>query len=115
MPEPHSFLPLPHLAFQILLSLAAGQRHGYAIVKDLAARAGAGPTPSTGSLYLSIARLLQNGLITEAGPVEGRRRVYTLTDLGRAVARAEAERLDGLLSIARTRELLRADRAGADR
>ena len=115
MADAESYLPLPHLAFQVLLSLAEQDRHGYAIVKDVAARGDSGSTPSTGSLYLSIARLLENGLVAELAPTEGRRRTYTLTPLGRQVARAEAERLDALVSVARTRELLLQDgeRSGA--
>ena len=64
--EPLSFLPLPHLEFQILVSLADAELHGYAIVKEIGARSKGSSTPSTGSLYLAIARLLENGLIAES-------------------------------------------------
>jgi len=108
------FLPLPHLAFQVLVSLAEADRHGYAIVKEVAARSGDRP-PSTGSLYLSIARLLENGLIgqsEEPADGDGRRgRVYRLTGLGRQVAEAEADRLASLLGTAADRRLLPAGAA----
>ena len=98
--EPRSFLPLPHLEFQILVSLADAELHGYAIVKEIGARSKGASTPSTGSLYLAIARLLENGLIAESdsdGDNGGRKkRVYHLSDLGRDVAQAESDRLGEL-------------------
>lgn len=105
LPDPLSFLPLPHLAFQVLLSLAGRELHGYAIAKEVEARCAPGPRPSTGSLYLAIGRLQENGLIEEAGS-EGRRTVYRLTADGRRVAEAEAARMRGLVSVAEHRDLL---------
>lgn len=107
--DPLSFLPLPHLAFQVLLSLAAGDLHGYAIAKEVEERCAPGPRPSTGSLYLAIGRLQENCLIEESAS-EGRRTVYRLTGLGRRVAEAEATRMRGLVSVAEHRDLLAARR-----
>lgn len=102
--DPRSFLPLPHLEFQILVSLAGADLHGYAIVKDVEQRTQGTTTPSTGSLYLAIARLLESGLIEEpAAAVEAggrKRRIYRITGFGRAVAEAETERLGTLAQIA---------------
>jgi DNA-binding PadR family transcriptional regulator len=102
--QPTSFLPLPHLEFQILVSLADADLHGYAIVRQIEERSKGVPTPSTGSLYLAIARLLEAGLIAEAG-ADGdgggrKKRTYCLSDLGRAVAQAESERLGELARLA---------------
>jgi len=105
--QPGSFLPLPHLEFQILVSLADADMHGYAIVKQIEERSKGLSTPSTGSLYLAIARLLDGGLIAEpdaGGDGGGRKkRVYCLSDLGRAVAQAESERLGALSRLAEER------------
>ncbi len=103
--DPHTLLPLPHLEFQTLVSLADTELHGYAIVKEIGARSEDSRTPSTGSLYLAIARLLKNGLIHEVGhgnvDTGGRKkRVYGLTDFGRSVAQAETERLGELARLA---------------
>lgn len=98
----HELLPLPHLEFQVLACLAGGDLHGYGIVKEVAARSEAGTTPSTGSLYLAIARLQDNGLVeeTETPPGEDdRRRTYRMTRFGRRVAEAEARRLGELARI----------------
>jgi len=103
--DPLSLLPLPHLEFQTLVSLADTELHGYAIVKEIGARSEGSGTPSTGSLYLAIARLLESGLIHEVsnGDTEqgGRKkRVYGLTGFGRSVAQAETERLGELARLA---------------
>ena len=102
--QPGSFLPLPHLEFQILVSLADADLHGYAIVKQIEERSKGVSTPSTGSLYLAIGRLLDSGLIAEpdaGGDGGGRKkRTYSLTDFGRAVAQTESERLGALSRLA---------------
>ena len=108
--DPRSLLPLPHLEYQILVSLAEAELHGYAIVKEVAERSKGTSAPSTGSLYLAIARLLENGLIDEVAPTgdNGRKkRTYRLSGFGRAVAGAETERLADLARLAGER--LRAD------
>lgn len=110
-PDPRSLLPLPHLEYQILVSLADARLHGYAIVKEVAARAEGTAAPSTGSLYLAIARLLENGLIDEVVPDEENvrnKRTYVLSGFGREVAAAETARLTELARLAADR--LRADR-----
>ena len=111
-PDPNAFLPLPHLAYQVLLSLAAGEAHGYAIAREVERRCAPEMRPSTGSLYLAIGRLDANGLIREVG-AEGRRTIYRLTALGRRVAEAEAARLQSLVEVAAARDLVR--EPGSDR
>jgi DNA-binding PadR family transcriptional regulator len=108
--SPETFLPLHRDTFQILVSLADRERHGYSILRDIEERTGdvRAITPST--LYSSIHRLLENGLIEELAerPAEDdeRRRYYRLTALGRRVAELEARRLERLLRTARTGGLL---------
>ena len=112
-PKPESFLPLPVSEFEILLALADGERHGYSIMTEIAERTGGDTRLGPGTLYGSIKRMLANGLIDEAtgrrapGDDE-RRRYYRLTALGRAVASAEAGRLDALVRQARRKRLLTA-------
>ncbi|HEV8239425.1 MAG TPA: PadR family transcriptional regulator [Thermoanaerobaculia bacterium] len=101
------FLPLPTAAFHILLSLADSDRHGYGIIQEVEARTGGELRLSAGTLYRSIQRMLEQGLLVEVderpAPEDDdeRRRYYRLTVLGRAVARAEAERLTKLVKMAR--------------
>jgi DNA-binding PadR family transcriptional regulator len=105
--QPDSFLPLPPAAFHILMALAEDDRHGYAIIQDVAARTGGELKLSAGTLYRSIQRMLEQGLIVEPrerpAPEEDdeRRRYYRITPLGRSVARAEARRLTQLVKLAR--------------
>jgi DNA-binding PadR family transcriptional regulator len=117
-PDPQTLLPLTPAVFHILLALADGERHGYGIMQEIAARDGMarmGP----GTLYGSIKRMLAAGLIAEAGerpdPAldDERRRYYRLTDLGGRVAAAEAARLAGLVRLAASKQLLPADGSGA--
>jgi len=111
-PRPDSFLPLPLAEFHILLSLADGDRHGYAIMSEVGERTGGSVRLGPGTLYGAVKRMLDRGLIDECVPrprVAGedeRRRYYRLTTLGRAVASAEASRLDELVSYARRKRLL---------
>jgi DNA-binding PadR family transcriptional regulator len=110
--EPKEFLPLTQAAFHILLALAAGERHGYAIMHEVQARTGGKMRLGPGTLYGSIKRMLADGLIVESGerPDPGlddeRRRYYKLSDLGMRVAQAEAKRLDDLVTAARAQRLL---------
>ena len=99
--------PLTPALFHVLLSLADGEKHGYAILKEVAARTDDKVVLSTGTLYGIIKRLLADGWIRESalGSTE-RRRAYRLTPLGRKVALAEAERLRDLVTSARTKKLL---------
>ena len=98
-PNPGNFLPLSPQQFHILLSLARQDRHGYAIIQDVAARTG--ETMGTGTLYTAIARLADLELIEEKDQDDGRRRHYRLTRLGRAVLDAETVRLEALVRLAR--------------
>ena len=106
-PSAESLLPLPAAAFHILMALADEDRHGYAIIQDVAARTGGELQLSAGTLYRSIQRMLEQGLIVETrerpAPDEDdeRRRYYRITDFGTAVARAEARRLARLVKLAR--------------
>jgi DNA-binding PadR family transcriptional regulator len=98
--------------FHILLALAGGERHGYAIMREVAAQSGGRMRLGPGTLYGSLRRLVEDGLIeeTETRPDpaldDERRRYYRLTEEGRRVAQAEAERLDILAQAARARGLL---------
>ena len=106
-----ALLPLPPATFHILLSLAEGDRHGYGIIQDVEHRTGGELRLSAGTLYRSIQRLLEQGLIVEStrrpAPAEDdeRRRYYRLTPFGTAVARAETRRLADLVRMARARGL----------
>jgi DNA-binding PadR family transcriptional regulator len=105
--------PLTPALFNVLLSLADGDKHGYAILKEVEEQTSGEVQLSTGTLYGIIKRLLSEGLIAEVRqrPIEGddqRRRYYRLTDQGRAVASAEAQRMEKLLVRARSKKLLKA-------
>ena len=104
-------LPLPPATFHILVALADDDRHGYAVIQDIAARTGGELKLSAGTLYRSIHRMLEQGLIVEThqrpAPEldDERRRYYRITSFGTAVARAEARRLAQLVKMARARGL----------
>ena len=109
--EAESLLPLPPATFHILVALADDDRHGYAVIKDVAARTSGTLTLSAGTLYRSIDRMARQGLIREvsARPArdmdDERRRYYRITPLGREVVRAEARRLAQMLELARAKGL----------
>jgi DNA-binding PadR family transcriptional regulator len=98
-----SFLPLTPAMFHILLALADGEKHGYAILKEVLRRTDDKVRLSAGTLYGNLARLENSGWIVESnkrpevGLDDERRRYYRLTELGRAVALAEAERMQQAL------------------
>ena len=102
-----ALLPLPAATFHILLALADEERHGYAIIQDVAARTDGSVRLSAGTLYRSIQRMQEQGLIEESrrrpapDQDDERRRYYLLTPFGSAVARAEARRLTQLVKLAR--------------
>lgn len=108
-PDPCELLPLPPATFHILLAVADEDRHGYAIIQDVAARTGGELKLSAGTLYRSIQRMLEQGLIVEPRERpepeldDERRRYYRITEFGRRVAEAEARRLAQLLRMARQR------------
>ena len=108
--EVAQLLPLSPATFHILVAIADDNRHGYAIMRDVAARTNGELKLSPGTLYGSIKRMLEDGLITEIfdRPEEGaeRRRSYRITPFGREVARAEADRLTSLLRQARAAGLI---------
>jgi DNA-binding PadR family transcriptional regulator len=99
--DPQQYLPLTPALFHVLLSLADGQKHGYAIIKEIEERTGGTVRLSTGTLYGIIKRLLQDGWIRDSvfGSTD-RRRAYRLTAFGRKVAQAEADRLRELVRAA---------------
>jgi DNA-binding PadR family transcriptional regulator len=105
-------LPLTPAVFHILLALADRERHGYAIMQEVEETTGGRVAMGPGTLYGSIKRLLRAGWIEESderpdpGIDDRRRRYYRLTDLGRRVAAAEAERLEELVADARSKRLL---------
>ena len=99
-------LPLPPTTFHILLALFEEERHGYAIIQDVEERTEGELRLSAGTLYRTIARLVEQGLIAEvtrrrALGDDPRRRYYRLTPFGIAVARAETRRLSQLVRLAR--------------
>ena len=107
LPVPASLLPLPPATFHILLSVADEDRHGYAIIQDVAERTSGELKLSAGTLYRSIQRMLEQGLLIEPrdrpDPEDDdeRRRYYRITPYGKEVARAEARRLTQLVKFAR--------------
>lgn len=103
-------LPLSPAMFHVLVALADGETHGYAIMKEVEALTDGAVRLSTGTLYGIIKRLLAEGLIRESAVnVTGdeRRRSYALTPFGKDVARAEAARLEQTIAIARRKTLFR--------
>ena len=105
--DPDDLLPLPPATFHILMALASGDLHGYAIIQDVAERTGNQLRLGAGTLYRSLQRMLEQGLIVETGdrPApemdDERRRYYRITRFGEAAARAEAKRLTELVRLAR--------------
>jgi DNA-binding PadR family transcriptional regulator len=105
--EVDSLLPLPPATFHILVALAEGDRHGYAIIQDIAARTANEVQLGAGTLYRSIQRMQEQGLIAETRqrPARAlddeRRRYYRITPFGTEVARAEARRLTQMVKLAR--------------
>jgi DNA-binding PadR family transcriptional regulator len=100
--DPATLLPLTPALFHVLLSLADGDKHGYAILKEVEHRTGGEVVLSTGTLYGIVKRLLADGLIREATSLsDARRTAYRLTPFGRKVAVAEAERLRTLVAAAK--------------
>jgi DNA-binding PadR family transcriptional regulator len=110
--EVRDLLPLTPAVLNILLAVAAEERHGYAIMREVEERTGGQTRLGPGTLYGSIKRMLADGLIEESDerpdPAldDQRRRYYKITDFGRLVAGAEAKRLSALVETARARKLL---------
>jgi DNA-binding PadR family transcriptional regulator len=105
--DPASLLPLTPAMFHVMVALADGDHHGYAILKHVAEHTGGTVQLSTGTLYGIIKRLLAEGLVEEpkrrpaADQDDERRKYYRLTTFGRAVVAAETERLECMVSAAR--------------
>ena len=102
--------PLGPQAFQILLSLADADMHGYAIIGDVRRRTQGEMRLTASTLYAVLKRLLDQGWIEELAPPatesDSRRRYYRITRVGREAGRAEAERLDALAAMARSKRWL---------
>ena len=113
MDEVQPLLPLTPALFHVLLALADGEKHGYAILKEVERATDSKVQLSTGTLYGIIKRLLEAGMIEQPGKRpsarndDPRRRYYRLTAFGRQVAMAEAERMEEVLFMARAKRLLR--------
>lgn len=100
--NPAALLPLTPALFHVLLSLADGDKHGYAVLKEVESRTGGEVVLSTGTLYGIIKRSLAEGLIRESREgSDGRRTAYRLTPFGRKVAVAETERLREMVATAK--------------
>jgi DNA-binding PadR family transcriptional regulator len=112
--KPEAWLPLTPAMFHILLALADKERHGYDIMREVDERSAGQVRLGPGTLYGSIKRMLNDGLIEELDERpdpeldDERRRYYRLSDFGRRVAIAEAERLEKLVKSARSKKLLTA-------
>ena len=114
--DPRDFLPLTPQVLHVLLALSDGDKHGYAIIKEVARRTDGDVTLGAGTLYALIRRLLGESMIleTEERPDpsldDERRRYYRLTPFGREVAVAEIRRLESIVDQARAKHLVRAPR-----
>ena len=110
--RPDELLPLTPGMFHVLIALADGEKHGYAIIKEVARRTDGAIRLSAGTLYTLIRRFVQNGVIAESAerpdPAldDERRRYYRLTPFGRDVAKAEAARMESTLTMARAKNLI---------
>jgi DNA-binding PadR family transcriptional regulator len=111
-PTPADFLPLRPVEFEILLTLAHGERHGYAIIRETEARSDGTLRLETGTLYRALRRLVDAALVTPTerravGDTDDeRRRFYAITPLGREVAAAEAARMARLVATAMAARLI---------
>ena len=110
--DTEDFLPLTPAVFHVLLSLAGGERHGYAIMQEVVTSTGGRIKMGPGTLYGTIKRLLQSGLIQECESRvdpkldDERRRYYRLTALGQRVVKAEAGRYQEMADLARGKKLI---------
>lgn len=110
--DPDAFLPLTPAVFHVLVALASGEKHGYAILKDIRRRSDGRVSLNVGTLYGVLKRLEQDGLIEESDerpdPAldDERRRYYRITGDGDAVARAEVQRMQSAVAMARQVKLM---------
>ncbi len=104
-PRPEDLLPLPTATFHILVALAEADRHGYAIMQEVSERTGGTTRLNPGTLYTTLRRLLEQGVIAEIdsrtlGTLQDeRRRLYRITPFGRRVATLELERLGRMVRL----------------
>lgn len=110
--SPHDRTPLKHSTYQILLALGDQEMHGYGIMQTLSEKTSGRESILPGTLYAALSRMVEEGMVEEIEPPADdasggpRRRYYRRTPLGWEVARAESERLRGLLSLAAQQDLL---------
>ena len=110
--DPEEWLPLTPAVFHVLLALAGGERHGYAIMQEVARHSDGRIKMGPGTLYGTIKRLLEIKLIEESDerpdPArdDERRRYYRLTGLGQRVLKAEAGRYEDMVKLARGKRLI---------
>jgi DNA-binding PadR family transcriptional regulator len=115
--DPYDLLPLTAAVFHVLVALADGDLHGYAVIKDVSTRTGGRVVLGTGTLYGIVKRLLADGLVVEskrrpaAAIDDERRRYYRLTPFGRGVVTAETARLEAMVAAARSTLTLRKESA----
>ena len=113
--EHQEHLPLTEPVYHILMALADGDRHGYAILREVEARTDGSLRLRTGTLYTALRRLLEQQLVEETDERpdpeldDARRRYYRITALGRVVLEAEARRLEAMVGLARAKAVLAAD------
>ena len=108
--DPAELIPLKHATFQVLLALGDDSMHGYAIMQAVSAMSEGRESILPGTLYAALARMVDEGLVAESAPQDDAsggpaRRYYRRTSFGRAVARAESERLRALLDVARAQKI----------
>jgi DNA-binding PadR family transcriptional regulator len=109
--DPHDFLPLTPAMLHVLLALADGDKHGYAIIKEVSRRTNGAVVLGAGTLYALIKRLLAETMILETDERpdpsldDERRRYYRLTPFGRAVAMADVQRLESIVEQAHAKHL----------
>ena len=121
MQDPETFLPLSPAVFNILLALADGEKHGYAIMLEVEGNTEGQVKMGPGTLYGSIKRMLSSGLIQESDERpdpeidDQRRRYYGLTGLGRRVLRAESQRLVSQVAVLQMKNVLEISNYGISR
>ena len=109
LPQPEGYLPLTPAVLDIMVALGDDELHGYAIMQEVRRRTSGNRRLAPGTLYRSLRQMEERGWVVEAeerpepGLDDERRRYYRLTDLGRRVALAELERLEGLVGTARSK------------
>ena len=118
--DPKDLLPLPVAQLHILLALANGEKHGYAIMSEVEVLTEGSVTMGPGTLYGTVKRMLKGGLIEETDERpdpeldDGRRRYYRHTDLGARVLDAEVTRMEQLSRIVRVRKTVTGRRFGRE-